>query len=242
MRKMTVQPDCQPADAAGIEIVGIGAIRWPLIIIDGSTTRPQELVRYACQAGAFEEVSGNLYPGLRAPMPLSFVRAMAQRLDPLIREVYELGAARLGRVECFFSIVTTQPEHLLPYQTIPHIDTTDPLHFATVHYLCDAGFGGTAFFRQDDTALERISSDEDRAWAAARDVCLGGAIGSSYPSAQTPGYTQNGQALAAFDRLIVYPSNALHAGIIHPTIEHSPDPQRGRLTATMFIGYNPPAK
>ena len=233
---MTPLPDCRPADDASIDVLAIGIEQSPLIRIDRATTRPEELIRYAADAGGFTRVTGNLYPGWRAPMPLDFVRAMVERLDPLIRRTYVLVDVRLADAECFFSIVTDPADQLKPFQTVPHIDTTDPLHFATVHYLCAEDFGGTAFFRQDATGFEGITDDRDAAWGAARDLLLaGGAV--AYPSPATPGYTRIAAVPVAFNRLILYRSNLLHSGIIDPARDHPADPRHGRLTATMFIRY-----
>lgn len=236
---MTTAPDCRPADTAIIDIVPIGAERVSLIQIDGATTDPQALVDFACDSVTFAAVADNLYPGLRAPMPLDYVRSMVTRLDPLIRRVHGLKTVRLARAECFFSIVTTPAADLVPLQTVPHIDTSDPLHFATVHYLGPPHFGGTAFFRQQSTGYETISPDREAGWDRARDAVLSGHSGSAYPSPETADHVRVAAIPAAFDRLILYRSNALHAGIIDPAIVHPADPRSGRLTATMFIAYRP---
>jgi len=236
---MIALPDCRPADGAIIDILNIGTERSPVILLDGATTRPDELVRYASASGSFETVTDNLYPGLRAPMPLDFVKALVTRLDPLIRRVYALGNLRLRSAECYYSLVSTPADRLKPFQTVPHIDTSNPNHFATVHYLCAEQFGGTAFFRQNATGFETISPHRENAWSVARDTVLAQGEAPAYPSPATPGYTRIAEIPAVFDRLTVYRSNALHAGIIDPALSHSSDPLRGRLTATMFIGYAP---
>ncbi|MEG3181179.1 DUF6445 family protein [Sphingomonas sp. LT1P40] len=234
---MTTAPGCRPAETATIDVMAIGAERSPLIRIDGATSDPRALVDFACKAVSFAPVADNLYPGLRAPMPLDYVRSMVARLDPLIRRVYELDQVRLARAECFFSVVTKPASDLVPLQTVPHIDTSDPLHFATVHYLCSTRFGGTAFFRQLSTGYEMISPDREANWDRARDGALLTHRSAAYPSADTADHVRVAAIPAAFDRLIVYRSNALHAGIIDPTVDHPADPRAGRLTATMFIAY-----
>lgn len=234
---MTTATLCQPADTAVIDVLAIGAERAPLIRIDGATTDPGVLVDFACNAVTFAPVADNLYPGVRAPMPLAYVRAMVLRLDPLIRRVYALEQVRLARAECFFSIVATPPADLVPLQTVPHIDTSDPLHFATVHFLCPASFGGTGFFRQLSTGFETISPDREAVWDRARDAMLATHRGHGYPSSDSIDHVQIAAVPAAFDRLILYRSNALHSGIIDPAIEHPADPCTGRLTATMFVAY-----
>ena len=234
---MTAAPDCRPADTANIDVVAIGEERSPLIRIEGATTNAGALVDFACNSVPFAPVTDNLYPGLRAPMPLEYVRAMVARLDPLIRRVYRLDQVRLARAECFFSIVTTPAADLVQLQTVPHIDTSDPLHFASVHYLCSPHFGGTGFFRQLSTGFETISPDREAEWGRARDAMLASSRDTAYPSTDTPDHIRVSAIPAAFDRLILYRSNALHAGVIDPAVDHAADPRTGRLTATMFIAY-----
>lgn len=234
---MTAATLCLPADSAVVDVLAVGAEQAPLIRIDGATTDPHALVDFACSAVSFAPVADNLYPGWRAPMPLDYVRAMVVRLDPLIRRVYALDQVRLARAECFFSIVATPAADLVPLQTVPHIDTSDPLHFATVHYLCSEHFGGTGFFRQLSTGFETISPDREAVWDCARDAALARHRGPAYPSADTIDHVQIAAVPAAFDRLILYRSNALHSGVIDPAVAHPADPRTGRLTATMFIAY-----
>jgi Family of unknown function (DUF6445) len=227
-----------PSPDAAVDIMLVGQEHSPIIRIDNVLRDPAVLVRYAQQEADFEAVAGNLYPGVRAAMPLDYVEGAVRALDPLIRQTYDVGTAKLTNAECFFSIVTTPPNALLPFQKIPHIDTSDPLHFAVVHFLCKGPFGGTAFYRQAATGFERITPAREPLWASARDEALMHLPkDAGYIDEQSSEYKQVAVVDAMFDRLILYPSNLLHSGAIPNHTPLTADPRIGRLTANFFIGY-----
>lgn len=208
----------------------VGQEQSPVIRIDNVLRDPTDLVRYAQQEAKFEAVAGNLYPGVRAALPLKYVEGAVRALDPLIRQTYDIGGAKLANAECFFSIVTTPPDALLPFQKIPHIDTSHPLHFAVVHFLCGEPFGGTGFYRQAATGFEKITP--------AREPLLQLPDDAGYIDEHSSDYQQIGVVDAVFDRLILYPSNLLHSGAIPDGMNFSADSQIGRLTAKFIIGYH----
>jgi len=120
---------------------------------------------------------------------------------------------------------------------VPHIDIAEADRFAILHYLCDPPFGGTAFYRQDATALEQITRTDWTAYCAARDASLAVHGARGYPSDATPGYTVTAQIPARMNRIVVYRSNTLHSGIIPAGITHPADARRGRLTGNLFAIY-----
>ena len=227
-----------PSSDTALDVMLVGQEQSPVIRIDNVLRNPANLVRYAEQEAAFKAVAGNLYPGVRAAMPLDYVEGAVRALDPLIRQTYGIGNAKLANAECFFSIVTTPPETLQPFQKIPHIDTSDPLHFAVVHFLCEGPFGGTGFYRQTATGFEKITPLREQQWASARDDALMHfPVDTGYIDERSSDYQRIGFVDAVFDRLILYPSNLLHSGVIPDGMTFSDDPRRGRLTANFFIGY-----
>jgi hypothetical protein len=231
----------EPSLAATLEVIPLGNEQTPVVRIDGALNDASSLVHYAVEQASFERVQGNLYPGVRAAMPLDYVEGAVRALDPLVRSTYGLKNAVLANAECFFSIVTTPPLELRPLQKIPHIDTTSELHFAVVHYLCDGPFGGTAFYRQTASGFETINDKREPIWAARRDEMLGQLPDNAgYANEETAGYEQIGSISCRFDRLVLYPSNLLHSGLIPSDMTLSPDPAIGRLTANFFIGYRLP--
>jgi Family of unknown function (DUF6445) len=228
-----------PSPDAAVDIMLVGQEHSPIIRIDNVLRDPAVLVRYAQQEADFEAVAGNLYPGVRAAMPLDYVEGAVRALDPLIRQTYDVGTAKLTNAECFFSIVTTPPEALLPFQKIPHIDTSDPRHFAVVHFLCGEPFGGTGFYRQAATGFEKITPAREPLWASARDeALLHLPRDAGYIDQRSSDYQQIAVVDAMFDRLVLYPSNLLHSGVIPKHTPLTADPRMGRLTANFFIGYH----
>ncbi len=224
--------------AAGLAIHPIGADAEPVIVIDRVMLNPHALIDYAAAGAPFTGDGGPGYPGVRAPAPLNYVEAVARRLDPLIRQTFKLGDVTLAQAQCCFSIVTTAPGRLAPIQRIPHIDTSYPLQFAVLHYLCDGNFGGTAFYRHKSSGLETIGPENADDYAQAREAELAAAPPPpGYLALDSIHYVQTGAFEALFDRLLVYRSCRLHCGLIPPTMMLLSDPRRGRLTANIFLNY-----
>ena len=237
---MTAPPVFRFAADPAITHHQIGQERQPVIAIDGVMEDARPLVDFAVAHGGFTDAMAGLYPGLRAPMPLDYVRALVARLDPLIRRTWALGAVKLVQADCVYSLVTTPPERLVPLQRIPHIDTTNPLHFAALHFLCGPPFGGTAFFRQIATGFEAITPERETAYDRARDGVLpDDRAAPRYIAEGNHDYERIALFDARFDRLLVYRSNALHSGHIPDPAALSQNPVTGRLTANIFIGYRP---
>jgi hypothetical protein len=49
------------------------------------------------------------------------------------------------------------------------------------------------------------------------------------------GFDEIGRVEARFNRLVVYPSNLFHSGILPDDYDFNPDPRRGRLTTNIFL-------
>jgi hypothetical protein len=218
----------------------VGLEREPVLIIDDVIANPMELVDYAAREVQFAPADGPSggYPGLRAPAPLNYVGALVKALDPVVREAFELENAGLVRASCNLSMVTRQPDQLKPLQRVPHIDTTDPLQFAFLHYLCDSSFGGTAFYRHRATGFEAITPERLDAYDEARDAeMVSAAPPSDYIRGSTAFFEQTAAFEARLGRLLVYRSRVLHSGQIPSDARFSSDPRDARLTANMFVNY-----
>jgi Family of unknown function (DUF6445) len=218
----------------------IGQAQVPVIVIDSVLQRPAELVDYAAKEVSFDQGdNGNGgYPGIRAPAPLNYVSALVHAVDPLIRSIYALANVELANAECSFSIVTTPAYALHPLQCVPHIDTTYPLQFAILHFLCSDQYGGTAFYRQNLTQFEAVPENREAEYEAAKKLAAyrSGRI-RKYVDFGDADYTQIDAFNAAFDRLLIYPSCLLHSGIIRDEKPLKADPLNGRLTANIFVTY-----
>ena len=225
----------QPA----LSVRHIGSEREPLLQIDDLLADPLALVDYAATEGRFEPAHGpeGGYPGIRSAAPLDYVEAVVRAVDPYLREAFGLSGVRLGNAECNLSLVTLPAETLVAAQREPHVDTSDSLQFAFLHYLCGETFGGTAFYRHRSTGFETLTADRMDRYAAARagerqEETAGGYIGGD-----TAAFVQTGAVEAQFNRLVVYRSRLLHSGQIAERVRLSADPRRGRLTANIFLTY-----
>ncbi|HWT13521.1 MAG TPA: DUF6445 family protein [Allosphingosinicella sp.] len=228
-----LSPRCE----ASLERIGLE--QEPVLVLDGMMSDPSELIEYAAREVAFAPAWGpeGGYPGIRAPAPLNYVGAVVRALNPMIERAFGLAGVRLVRAECNFSLVTLPPDRLAPLQTIPHADTVDPLQFAVLHYLCDARFGGTAFYRHKATGFETLTPERQPAFNEVRDEELREAAAPAYIVGDTPHYAQTASFEAAMGRIIVYRSRTLHSGQIGPGAPLSEDPRLGRLTANIFVNY-----
>ena len=177
------------------------------------------------------------YPGVQAPAPSAYVRALLAAADDALAAMFGTRDGAIGEIVCRFSLVTLPSAELHPLQTMPHVDIAEPDRFAILHFLCEAPFGGTAFYRQDATGLEQLSRADWPAFAAERDRLLSEKSDRAYPHSGTAGYTQTATIEARMDRLIVYRSHSLHSGIIPAHVAHPADPLRGRLTGNLFARY-----
>jgi hypothetical protein len=210
----------------------------PVLVFEDAIADPRALVNFAVGHTRFDDAgtaSGG-YPGIAAPAPIDYARALVRAADPYVRRTWMLEDVTLGHATCRLSIVTRPPATLTPLQRVPHVDTTDPLQFAFLHYLTD--IGGTGFYRHVTSGLSIISDAVAKDYDARRDAELAAAIPDPrYIEQGSATYAQIGMVEARFNRLIVYRSSLLHSGIVPPDASLSPDPRMGRLTANIFLSY-----
>ena len=206
----------------------------PLVVIERMTGVAPAIREAAKGLGPYP-FAGNFYPGLRRIVRENdgacwdYVDALLRDAAPYIAGAFDSEGFDL--LEASFSIVITAPADLAPPQRAPHFDGTDPDLIAGLHYLCDVPGSGTAFFRHRATGIEAVT-----------DANLATYVGAAR-SESTSGYVQGSNAHydelhrveARADRLLIYPGNLLHSGIIPPGMPLDADPLRGRLTANFFL-------
>lgn len=177
----------------------------PLWQRDAAHPDPLALVA-AARAEAFARAEGDLYPGLRAPVPAGYAAWLAQAVAALAGEAVFLRAT--------FAVASDDPAALAPIQRIPHFDDASEGVIAAVHYLCAAPHGGTSFYRHRATGFERITPERVSVWrqALARDGQAHGLPPKAYHEGDSAAFARIGGAALAFNRLIAYPANCLHAG------------------------------
>jgi hypothetical protein len=211
----------------------IGDEQEPLLEAEGVVDDPGLLVDIAAAsdfAPAFGPAGG--YPGLRAALPDRYIEVIVNALVGPLAEAFALGAVRPVSAQGAFSIVTLPPAALVPPQRAPHVDSVNPMQFAILHYLCDGGFGGTAFYRHVETGFEHLSESRLASYNARRAV---EGTPDGYIDDGAPWFRQTGRVSAAMNGLVVYRSCVLHSGIVSSPASLSPDPRTGRLTANIFV-------
>lgn len=209
-----------------------GNSRYPVWSFDDCHPDPGALRQFAGEQ-AFSRREGDYYPGLRAPVPDEYRTWVAD----LLGAATAAGSnARIKLLDCTFALACDEVDRLVPIQMIPHFDSLEDGLFAAVHYLCEPPFGGTAFYRHRRTGLERIDALHFPVWqqGLVADSRQFGMPERSYPGNSMAAFEQIAAIPLRFGRLIAYPANCLHSGLLDGSVlDHSPE--HGRLTITSLL-------
>jgi hypothetical protein len=222
---------------ASVRSVRVGECPIVVTVADNVLLRPQQLAE--CGQGlTFVEDDTNLYPGVRARVPAEFTRPFHAWLTRALHRTGVLEESSYIHDDAsFFSIVNKGRANLLPLQRIPHYDSTDPTVFAAVIYLFDRANSGTSFYRHRMTSYERIGGDN----AANYKIALNRNMKQCGPPAKE--YTNGSNALferthsvdSAFNRMVIYSGNVLHAADIDGNLLGGNDGGRWRLTISSLV-------
>jgi len=199
-----------------------------------------ELVQYASQNAEFRSSSKSAYPGIRAELPAEYARALVPELVALISHLYNIPRfCKPQLIHQLFSLVTQKAEDLGPLQRMPHTDNRSPFYFATVHYLSSDDHAGTGFFRHRPTRYECITEDRYQSYVQAANLHMAahGLPAEKYINASDNHFELIAEVEHRPNRMVVYPSNLLHSGLIQPDRDISEDPASGRLTANLFLFF-----
>lgn len=221
----------------------VGDEKTPVIIIDEPIESTGALIHYASEHAKFDSDGGSAYPGIRTGLPAEYAEALVPELVDLIRDVYQPPPSNDFRlIHQLFSLITLKPEELRPLQRVPHFDNHSPYYFATVHYLNPGDHAGTGLFRHRPTGYERISEDRYPPYvrAAKSYVKSHGWPAEKYINASDDHFELIAEIEYRPNRLIMYPGNILHSGLIQPERDISDDPATGRLTANLFLYFTEP--
>jgi hypothetical protein len=222
------------------ELRRIGREQSPVVVIDEFTGRLGEILDLAEALAPFPALKNNYYPGLRRLIEPAdgaandYVEQLCRAAGPFIAGAFDVEGFSL--IEASFSMVTTAPLDLSLPQRAPHFDSTDPKHYALLHYLRVPAGSGTAFYRQRSTGIERVTEANIARFVttAEREARLLPAE-SGYVSGSDQFFEQITLVEAVPDRLLIYQGGLLHSGIIPPGMSFSSDPREGRLTANLFV-------
>lgn len=213
----------------------IGHEGAPLLIIDNLVSDPDRLVRKATTSHFVKQAS--MFPGVRAPAPLSYQQFLETVLSPLLDEFFGLTPGRFSFPMCHFSLVTKPPGKLAFLQRVPHIDSVRGDGLATVHYLFRGDWGGTAFYRHRQSGFEYIDERRHAAYfdCLAQESRREDAAGAGYIDEDTALFQRIADVDGVFNRMIVYRRNSLHSGRIDNARMPPCDPVDGRLSINCFI-------
>ena len=232
--KLETHPDLS------IHVENVGAERIPLLIIDNLVNRPDDLVAYAasdCTLAA----PADMYPGLRAPAPQSYVEVLRKGLTDAINAAYALPDLELHSAISYLCVVTTKPRDLKPVQCMPHIDGTSANTFSTVHYLCSPTYAGTSLYRHRRTGYELVPDFRHDRYRSVLEQELRETPWTTldYINGDTEMFERIASAKVVFNRLVLYPSNALHAADIGRDFPFDPNPRSGRFSVNSRIQMRP---
>lgn len=217
-----------------ISVERIGREGQPLVAVEDFSPYPDSL-RAAAVAAAFGP-AGHHYPGLRAPLPDSYMRDALPVVRSALAQAYDHSGG-VDLVDASFSIVTTPQSALTIRQRLPHCDAFTAERVALIHYLSPDDGDGTAFYRHRSTGFETVDEVRAPIFFGQLDAELrhGGAPPAGYIAGDTRLFERTVAAPARYNRALLYRSFLLHSGAISPGASLSPDPRTGRLTITAFF-------
>lgn len=217
-----------------ISVSYVGRDKQPLVILDKFSNMRDVLFARAIAAD-FQD-GGMHSPGLRARASADFVDRQQSLLADILHNIFGL-QDEIALQMLAFALIARQPGTLSPLQRIPHYDSVDPRVIAGMYYLLGPDSGGTAFYRHRRTKFETITSSREATYHSAvrREIKDLRGTEPRYYYGDTETFELIGEVKAQPDRLVLYPGQLLHSGVITPTTRISSDPSEGRLTMNLFF-------
>jgi hypothetical protein len=211
----------------------VGNARAPVIVVDDVWPDAGSLFEHAASRADYG-ASSLYYPGVRCAAPKEYAQGIVQSLSALIREALGVQGA-LAITDSVISLVTTPPEKLVPFQRVPHYDSTDPNRLALLHYLCASG--GTSFYRHRSTGTETVtaSAEDEYIRTVNAEVRALGMPPPRYVDGDTPMFERIGRYEAAFNRALIYRGSMLHSVNVPPDFVPDTHPRTGRLSVNTFL-------
>ncbi len=221
----------------------VGREQTPILIIDDLLLDVGELRRLAKQQAQFKYNRSSGYPGVRAALPMDYNNTVVPPLVSVLHQVYNVPKTYAHElIFAFYSLVTKPPSELSLLQRIPHFDSTSPFYFASVHYLNSNDKGGTGIFRHRPTGFERITPERASPYLEASNAFVHehGEPSLEYIKSSNEHFELIAEVPYKPNRLVCYPGNLLHSGLIDPSRDIDTSPDSGRLTANLFLDFRAP--
>src|SRR5258708_17086045 len=222
---------------ASVSSARIGKCPIAVTVADNVLLRPQQLAEFGLGL-TFDEDDSNLYPGVRARVPAEFSRPFHAWLPHRLRCAGVLEASSYVHEDAsFFSIVNKNRANLLPLQRIPHYDSADPRVFAAVIYLFDRANSGTSFYRHRTTGYEAIGDENKDNYKIAlnRNMKNLGPPAREYTNGSNALFERTHSVDSAFNRIVIYSGNVLHAADIDGSLFTGNDNSQNRIVASSLF-------
>jgi hypothetical protein len=222
---------------ASVSSVRVGKCPIAVTVADNVLLRSQQLAEFGLGL-EFVEDDSNLYPGVRARVPAGFSRPFHSWLTCTLHRAGVLEeSSYINEDASFFSIVNKNRANLLPLQRIPHYDSTDSKVFAAVIYLFDRANSGTSFYLHRTTGYERIGDDNKDNYKIAlnRNMKNLGPPAREYTNGSSALFERTHSVDSAFNRIVIYSGNVLHAADIDGSLFSGNDNSQWRLTVSSLI-------
>jgi hypothetical protein len=222
---------------ASVSSARVGKCPIAVTVADNVLVHPQRVAEFGL-GHKFVEDDGNLYPGVRARVPAEFSRPFHAWLTRTLHGTGVLEEnCHIHDDASFFSIVNKSCANLLPLQRIPHYDSTEPSVFAAVIYLFDRANSGTSFYRHRTTGYERIGDDNEGNYKTAlnRNMKNLGPPAREYTNGSNVLFERTHSVDSAFNRIVIYSGNVLHAADIDGSLIDGNDNSQWRLTVSSLI-------
>lgn len=218
----------------------VGIEKTPIIIVDNMFKYIDKICESVRVNAKFNVQNGNIYPGLQAGMFRDFGETVLSYAKIAITGEYD----GVSKLQCkpyaaFFSMVSSPGAALSFKQRIPHCDHNSPSSFAVMLYLAEGDFGGTAFFKHNKTQFETVDELRKACYATELESLEVNSASEfkGYHSLESPHFTAIGSVPYRQNRLLIYPGNLLHSGLIKDERDVFTSPQQGRLAANLFLRY-----
>ena len=222
---------------ASVSSARVGKCPITVTVADNVLLRPKQLAEFGLGL-EFAEDHSNLYPGVRARVPAEFSRPFHAWLTRTLHSTGVLDQrSYINDDASFFSIVDKSPANLLPLQRIPHYDSSDPTVFAAVIYLFDRANSGTSFYRHRTTGYEIINDANEGNYKTAlnRNMKNCGPPAREYTNGSNALFERTHSVDSAFNRMVIYSGNVLHAANIDGSLFNGNDNSQWRLTVSSLI-------
>lgn len=225
-------------EKSDLNIDFLGELKSPLLTIDNFAGGIDAIRQQAIASPEYAPDQITKYPGIRAPLPRGYIVASLKPLLPYIYKIFKIPTSFSPQPTGYFSLVTKTGDQLSPWQTIPHFDNTSPYMVAFIHYLNEADFGSTSFFRHKPTGYDYIDdSRKDRFLQSTQEFLSTSERPLSYIDTDHPEFEAYHSVAYKANRLIIFRGFMLHSALIRQPEDISADPAKGRLTANMFVQF-----